>query len=62
MPCSYSTTVFEPEEIKRRQQQNADEVLHGGVPGEALSPASPRSPSMDKENVHEIEMLESRRV
>ncbi|QRV98587.1 Sugar (and other) transporter [Ceratobasidium sp. AG-Ba] len=54
------TFLFEPEEVKRRQQQHAEEVLHGGVPGEALG--SPRSPSVDKENIHEIEQLEHKRA
>lgn len=54
--------MFEPEEIKRRQQKNAEDVLHGGVPGQIFTPGSPISPSVDKENIHEIEQLENRRV
>ncbi|KAB5592657.1 MFS sugar transporter [Ceratobasidium theobromae] len=56
------TFLFEPEEIKRRQQKNAEDVLHGGVPGQIFTPGSPISPSVDKENIHEIEQLENRRV
>ncbi|KAF8752260.1 hypothetical protein RHS01_07722 [Rhizoctonia solani] len=56
------TFLFEPEEVRRRQQKQAENVMHEGVPGEGGVPGSPRPGSFDKENIQEIEQLESRRV
>ncbi|KAJ1300931.1 hypothetical protein OPQ81_003357 [Rhizoctonia solani] len=56
------TFLFEPEEVKRRQQKQAEHVLHEGVPGEVGALGSPRPASIDKENIQEIEQLENRRV